>query len=296
VTSTNAPGLTPRLRSLLFAPAVKPELAARLPERGADAIVIDCEDATPAAAKTQGRANARALAPQLAAAGCNVMVRVNSPTTEWFADDVAGGLAPEVLAVVVPKVDTVAGLDEVSRALDEAGFATLGIFAGIETALGVADARPLLAHPRVVAAYFGAEDFIADMGGVRTTSNAEVATARSLVALAGRLAGVPTLDQVVTDFRNDDRFVAECAEARALGYAGKLCLHPGQVALANVAFAPTTDEIGRARRLLTAYEDASAAGVAAIDFEGQMVDEPLAAQARRVLAYAVDTTPDPDGA
>ena len=100
---------------------------------------------------------------------------------------------------------------------------------------------------------------------------------------------VPVLDQVVTDFRDDDRFVREAAEARALGYAGKLCIHPGQVVLANAAFVPSAAEVDRARRLLAAYEAASAAGVAAIDFEGQMVDAPLATQARRVLDLADET-------
>ena len=90
----------------------------------------------------------------------------------------------------------------------------------------------------------------------------------------------------MTDFRNDERFTREAAEARALGYAGKLCIHPDQVAIANAAFVPSADEVDRARRLLEAYETASAAGVAAIDFEGQMVDEPLAAQARRILTLA----------
>ena len=273
-----------RLRSLLFAPAVRPDFIANLPERGADAVVIDCEDATPANAKAEGRSNARTLAPRLAAAGCQVLVRVNGQPTEWFFDDVAGGLTPDLAAVIIPKVETIGGLDAVGRALDAAGFSDLGVLAGLETALGVADARSLLAHPRVVAGYFGAEDFIADMGGVRTDDNGEVLFARSAVALAGRLAGVPVLDQVVTDFRNDERFYSEAAEARALGYSGKLCIHPGQVAIANEAFVPTADEVDRARRLLAAYETASAAGVAAIDFEGQMVDEPLATQARRIIA------------
>jgi citrate lyase subunit beta/citryl-CoA lyase len=124
------------------------------------------------------------------------------------------------------------------------------------------------------------------MGGVRTDDNHEVAYARSAVALAGRLAGVPMLDQVVADFRNDDRFRREAAEARAMGYGGKLCIHPGQVALANEAFVPSVADVDRARRLLAAYESATADGVAAIDFEGQMVDEPLAAQARRVIELA----------
>lgn len=274
-----------RMRSLLFAPAVRPDFVTRLGERGADAVVIDCEDATPPDAKSVGRANALSLAPALAAS-CQVTVRVNSPTTEWFVDDIRGGLCAELAAVVVPKIESIAGLDLVAGELADAGFADLGVVAGIETALGVADARALLAHPQVVAAYFGAEDFIADMGGVRTAGNHEVAYARAAVALAGRLAGIPVLDQVVTDFRDDDRFTRESAEARALGYAGKLCIHPGQVALANAAFVPSTAEVDRARRLLQAYETASAAGVAAIDFEGQMVDAPLATQARRVLDLA----------
>jgi citrate lyase subunit beta/citryl-CoA lyase len=274
-----------RLRSLLFAPAVRPDFLAKLPARGADAVVIDCEDATPSNAKAEGRANARELAPGLASQ-CAVTVRINPPATEWFADDVRDGLVPDLAAVVVPKIETVEGLAGVVAALDAAGLTELGIVAGIETALGVADARPLLVHPRIVAAYFGAEDFIADMGGVRTESNHEVVYARQRVALAGRLAGVPVLDQVVTDFRNADRFTHEAAEARAMGYAGKLCIHPGQVELANAAFTPSGAEIDRARRLLEAYETASAAGVAAIDFEGQMVDEPLAAQARRIIALA----------
>lgn len=274
-----------RLRSLLFAPAVRPDFIPKLPGRGADAVVIDCEDATPPEAKAEGRANARRLAPGLARS-CHVTVRVNPPTTEWFAADIRDGLVPELAAVVVPKIETLDRLAEVTAALDAAGLTDLGILAGIETALGVADARPLLAHPRVIAAYFGAEDFIADMGGVRTASNDEVAFARGAVALAGRLAGIPTLDQVVTDFRDDERFTAEASGARAMGYAGKLCIHPGQVGLANAAFTPSAAEVERARRLLDAYAAARAAGRAAIDFEGQMVDEPLAAQARRVIELA----------
>ncbi len=275
-----------RLRSLLFAPAVRPDFVAKLAERGADAVVIDCEDATPANAKAEARANARRLAPTLVAAGCQVTVRVNAQPTEWFRDDIRDGLSAGLAAVVVPKVETLAGLEAAAAALDEAGFGELGVVAGLETALGVADARLLLTHPRVIAGYFGAEDFIADMGGVRTDDNHEVVYARSAVALAGRLAGVPVLDQVVTDFRNDDRFEREAAEARALGYSGKLCIHPGQVAIANAAFVPSADEVDRAQRLLAAYRAATAAGVAAIDFEGQMVDEPLATQARRVIALA----------
>jgi citrate lyase subunit beta/citryl-CoA lyase len=271
---------------LLFAPAVRSDFVTKLASRGADGVVIDCEDATPPNAKEEGRANAVALAPEIVGRGSLVFVRVNAVASPWFDDDIAFGLAEGLTGIVVPKVESLEQLAKVAAALDRAGRRDLGVLAGIETALGVADARPLLAHPRVVAAYFGAEDYIADMGGVRTASNAEVACARSAVVMAGRLAGVLTLDQVVTDFRNDAAFTAEAAEARAMGYRGKLCIHPNQVALANAAFVPSDAEVDHARRLLASYESASASGVAAIEFEGQMVDEPLAARARQVVAAA----------
>ena len=261
-------------------------MLAKLPATGADGVVIDCEDATPPNAKAEGRANARSLAREIAGSEVQVFVRVNAVATPWFRADVAEGLTPELAGVIVPKLENLDQIDEVAEALEAAGHGGLGVLAGLETALGVSDARPLLAHPRIVAAYFGAEDFIADMGGVRTRSNVEVLYARSGVALAGRLAGVPTLDQVVTDFRNDSVFCEEAREARALGFRGKLCIHPGQVLLANTAFTPSLEEVEHARELLAAYEAASASGVAAIEFQGQMVDEPLAARARQVLAGA----------
>jgi citrate lyase subunit beta/citryl-CoA lyase len=134
--------------------------------------------------------------------------------------------------------------------------------------------------------YFGAEDFVADMGGVRTPGNTEVLYARSRVALAARLGAVHALDQIVADFRDDARYLTEAHEARALGYGGKLCIHPAQVSLAHQAFTPSSDEVDRASRLLAAYEDAAARGEATIDFEGEMVDEPMARRARSVLDAA----------
>jgi citrate lyase subunit beta/citryl-CoA lyase len=275
-----------RLRSLLFAPAVRPDFIAKLPQRGADGVAIDCEDATPPGAKQEARDNCRRLVPEIAGRGPLVFVRVNGVPSPWFEDDVRGALCPELTGLLLPKVERPEQLASVEAALEAAGLPQLWVVAGIESALGVADARALLAHPRVGAAYFGAEDFIADMGGVRSESNEEVLYARSRVALAARLAGVPVLDQVVTDFKSDDRFEREVREARALGYRGKLCIHPGQVPLANAGFLPSGEEVDQARRLLDAYERASAGGLAAIDFEGQMVDEALAARARQTLAAA----------
>lgn len=278
------PNPLPRLRSVLFAPAVREDLVPKLVRSGADGVVIDCEDATPIGQKDVGRANAAALAPTIMGHGSAVFVRINPPTTPWFHDDVTEGLDADLAGVIVPMVETVEQLDQCAAALAETGLGHVGIIAGFETALGAADARSLLAHSQVVGGYFGAEDYIADLGGVRTESNLEVLYARSSVAQSGRIAGKPVLDQIVADFGNDGRMRDESFEARSMGYAGKLCIHPGQVAIANDGFTPSDAEVERAQRLLAAYDAGVASGVAAIDFEGQMVDGPLAEQARHVLA------------
>ena len=204
---------------------------------------------------------------------------------DWFTADVSDGLCAGLDGIFVPKLESAAAVRLVRAALDGAGHTDLAIGAGIETAAGVHRVDEVLGAG-VDLAYFGAEDFVADMGGVRTTDNREVLYARSRVALAARLAGVPLLDMVVTDFGDDDRFRAEAAEARALGCAGKLCIHPAQVALANAAFVPTPDELDRARRIVEAYDEAVSAGHAALAVDGQMVDEPLARRARAVLDQA----------
>src|SRR4051812_43107113 len=229
--------MTARWRSMLFVPANRPDLAAKATRSAPDVVVLDLEDAVPPA----GKADARATATEAAAALAGevpVCVRVNPPGTPWFADDVAS-LPDGLTAVVVPKLESADQLDHVAEALGGRP-----VVAGIETVRGAVDARLLLGpasafgprRPAVVACYFGAEDFIADLGGVRTPSNHEVAHPRAYVAMAARLAGVPALDMVTLDFRDDARYTEEAGQARALGYAGKLCIHPAQVALANDAF------------------------------------------------------------
>lgn len=277
-----------RLRSLLFAPASRPDVLAKLPRTGPDGVVLDLEDAVPADAKADARPHARVVGSELATAHPDmaVYVRVNATPTEWFAADVAEAVAPEVSGIIVPKLESLAQVDAVVAALVQAGLGHLHILAGIETAQGVESAGELFRSPAVQVGYFGAEDYVADIGGVRTYENAEVLYARSRVALAARLGGVLALDQVVTALDDEERFLHDAAQGRALGFAGKLCIHPAQVALAHRAFSPTGEEIDRARRLLAAYDEAMARGEAAIAFEGQMVDEPLARHARAVLATA----------
>ncbi len=262
-------------RSVLFVPGNRPDLAAKAPRSRPDLVVLDLEDAVPPAAKDDARSLVSQAVRQLSGS-LPVAVRINPPGTPWFTDDTTS-LPDGLDAVVVPKLDAVGTLDLVAEAVGGRP-----VMAGIETVRGVADAREILRSP-VTACYFGAEDYVADLGGTRTDTNDEVASARSWVAMAARLAGVAALDMVTLSFGDDARFRREAAEARALGYAGKLCIHPAQVVLANEAFRPAHEEVDWARRLLAAFDEA---GGTTIGFEGIMVDEVVAARARAILVGA----------
>jgi len=277
--------MSARWRSVLFVPGNRPELAAKALGSGTDLVVVDLEDAVPATAKDDARARVDEAVAILAGT-VPVAVRVNPPGTPWFGAD-AAALPAGLAAVVVPKLDAATTLELVADAVGGRP-----VVAGLETVRGVADAREVLATP-VTACYFGAEDYVADLGGVRTDANHEVAAARAWVAVAARLAGVTALDMVTLSFGDDDRFRREAAEARALGYAGKLCIHPAQVTLANEAFQPSDDEVGWARRVLVAFDEA---GGMTIGFEGLMVDEVVAARARAILDSAGRDRADADSA
>lgn len=280
----------PRWRSLLFAPAVRPDVVAKTPRTGPDAVVADLEDAVPPAAKPSARGQARDATAGLAAdhPGTAVLVRVNGVGTPWFEGDVAGALHAGLTGVVVPKVEHPDHLATTRRALGDVGLGHLLVVAGLESAWGVARCEELA--PLADAVYFGAEDYTADVGGRRTVDGVEVLYARSRVALAARLGGVPALDQVVTATSDAERFRRDAALGRDLGYAGKLCIHPSQVTLSHEAFSPTGAELDHARRVVAAYGDAAARGEAAVVVDGEMVDEPIVRRARALLAL------DPGGA
>ncbi|HJM32828.1 MAG: CoA ester lyase [Acidimicrobiales bacterium] len=272
-------------RSVLFAPGNRADVLAKLPRSGPDAAVIDLEDATPADQKAEARVICRQVTADLTAShpGLPLLVRINAADTGHFADDVADGLSPGLAGVVVPMLDSSEAVEAVADALDAAGHTDLPIMAGLETVAGVVDARTVTTHPRVAWCYFGAEDYVVDLGGVRTDSNDEVAVARAQVAQAARVGGVHAIDMVVRSLDDEARFRRESAEARALGFSGKLCIHPAHVALAHDCFQPTDAEIAWAGRVVEAWEAAVARGDAAIQVDGGMVDEPVARRARAIL-------------
>jgi citrate lyase subunit beta/citryl-CoA lyase len=269
------------LRSLLFVPGNRMELLAKVPRWQPDAVIVDLEDAV--AEPDKDAARQAVAGADLAVPGSLVLVRVNAPGTPWHDDDVAVCLGSGAASIVVPKAEDPAVIVDLQRRLESSG-RKIGLLLGIESALGVARARELLATSGVGSAYFGSEDFLADMGGRRTGNGLEVLYARSEVALAGRLAGVPVIDQAVVAVDDDAAFTADAEAGRALGYAGKLCVHPRQVPLAHAAFSPTDAEVAAARRVLEATAD----GVAVVD--GQMVDAVHIRLARHVLERAGEAT------
>jgi citrate lyase subunit beta / citryl-CoA lyase len=272
-------------RSLLFVPGSRPDMIGKLHRWAPDAAVIDLEDAVAAAAKDTARQVGLTAAKALDLPGTAVLVRINPAGSPWFADDLRAvaraGREGVVHGVVLPKYAGPAALVEVRSAMPPAA----RIVAGVETVRGVASCRDLLARG-VDAAYFGAEDYIADLGGYRTDAGLEVLYARSEVMLACRLAGIGAIDQAVTAIRDDDRFTADAQAGRSLGYTGKICVHPGQVGLAHQVFTPSAAEIEHARAVL---ELAAAQGVGTVD--GQMVDDVHVRMARQTLARTGQRAP-----
>jgi len=273
--------MTQRLRSMLFAPGNKSELLEKFSKIQPDAAVIDLEDAVPDTEKTEARKNLQKYGSAVEGRGFALFTRVNPISTGYFELDIQA-VPPEIDGVIIPKVSSVEELDE-AQIIFSRNSVEANIVVGIETVQGVVSASEILGNRSVVAAYFGAEDYVLDLGGVRTVGNDEVFLARSQMGMASRMTGVPVIDQIVADFSDSKRFVKEAEQARALGFSGKLCIHPSQVLLANQSFSPSAEEIIRAEELLTAYDQAVSQGSASVVFDGQMVDEALAKQARRVL-------------
>ena len=262
-------------RSLFFVPGSRPELLGKVSRWRPDVAVLDLEDAVPAAGKDTARAAAVTALAQTDVPS-TLLVRINPPGTAWFDADLSAVADGPAAGVVLPKYESADQVAAVRRRLPSDAV----VVVGIESARGVADCAVLLEAP-VDAAYFGAEDYIADLGGRRTSGGSEALYARSHVVLAARLAGVGAIDEAFVDIRDDDGFVANARAGQAMGYTGKICVHPRQVELSHQVFTPAAEDVEHARAVVAAFESG---GVATVD--GQMVDEVHVRMARRVLARA----------
>jgi citrate lyase subunit beta/citryl-CoA lyase len=281
------------VRALLFAPGDDARKLSKVNGFGADAVVIDLEDAVAESQKTVARALARAAIPKYGD-GQIVAVRVNSIQSGRLHDDIAAVACPQLAAIVVPKVEECETLHEADRALAAAErdhgveIGTIRLLPLIETALGVVRVEEILlgAPARALTALFGSADLAADLGVELTPEGAELLYARGRVIVAARAAAMTApIDGPYLRLSDDDGLIADCRRSRGLGFQGRVTLHPKQVARTQRAYFELTDEeLAAQRRIVEGFEHAQRAGLAAVQVDGRFVDQPVYLLARRRLA------------
>lgn len=264
-------------RTLLFVPGDRPERFAKAAASGADAVVIDLEDAVPMAAKQAARQAVRAGWNELQALGVPVVVRSNAwGSDEWAADlDCLRSLA-SIAALMLPKAESAEAVQAAHQ--DMGGVLILPL---IESAAGYDAVKAIAAAPGCLRLVVGHIDFMADTGIACGDDQAELDSLRFAVAIATRLSGLaPAIDGVTVQIDDEATLRSDTLRARRFGFGGKLCIHPRQVPGVHAALAPSDEELAWARRVLAAE---AAAGGGAVQLDGRMVDLPVVLRARRLL-------------
>jgi citrate lyase subunit beta / citryl-CoA lyase len=264
-------------RSYLYVPGNRPDRFDKACAAGADAVIVDLEDAVPPVEKEAARA---ALASWLSP-DKSVMVRVNAAGSEWFERDLAACDAAGVAGVILPKAEEID--DGVLSLCRRRGIACLPL---IETAAGMAQAESVAATPCVQRLMFGTIDFQFELG--IDGDGDELLAFRSRLVLASRLAGIQSpVDGPCTSWEDQALLMADSQRARKLGFGGKLCIHPKQVAIVNAAFSPDEAQIAWASKVLDA---AQRSGGAAVAVDGRMIDRPVILKAERIARQAARNT------
>ena len=280
------------MRSKLFVPGARPELFTKALAGDADALSFDLEDSVPEAGKAAARDNlAQFLRSEAATATAKLLiVRTNGTDSPHFAADLAAMALPAVALLNIPKIESATQLQQVAEALDRAEAANgvthpIGLLVNIETPRGLRRAAELAAaHPRVAGLQLGLGDLFAPNGIARTPAN--VHAVLFALKMAAAEAGVFACDGAWPDVADAEGFLTEARMAQQLGFIGKSCIHPKQVALANDTFSVPAERIAEARRIVAAAEAAAAQGHGAFLFEGRMIDLPFLRQAQALLATA----------
>jgi (S)-citramalyl-CoA lyase len=265
-------------RTILFVPGNRPERFAKALGAGADAVVIDLEDAVSASEKTQTRDVVLQWFASRAAGTAPVGIRVNSPYTADGIQDLAmlsqTSARPDF--ILLPKVESAFEPQLFARLLANGDGTDL--ICAIETARGLDQAYAIAAAPGVVALAFGGADLAADLRAEFSWD--ALLHARTSLVRAAAAAQIGVLDVPFLDIRDDTDLAAECRMARALGFTGKFSIHPKHVAAMNTAFSPSDEQIRDAQALIAAFE---AAKGSAAEFRGKMIDEAILKAARTVL-------------
>ena len=282
-------------RSHLYVPGDKPEVLAKALGRGADALIVDLEDAVAPASKDAARTVVAEWLSGLPAAADNpvqVWIRINSG--EMGHTDVRAVLSPAVTGVVAAKTESaeeLVALHAVLTAMEdklELPAGSIGVVPLLESANAVLNALSIAKAPRVQRLQVGEADLRADIGVELGADGRELLYVRSQVVLISAAAGIdPPVGPVDTNFRDTEALAESTRAVKRMGYVGRACIHPTQAAIVNEVFTPTADEVAAAKDLIARFDAAMAAGEGVcLDAQGRMVDEAVVRQARRTLSLA----------
>lgn len=289
-----------RMRSKLFVPGSRPGLFSKALHSDADVVCFDLEDAVLPAQKAEARSHVQTFLQENAAADRMVMVRVNSSRSTFFAEDISAVVWPGMKMVNLPKVEDPFEIDQLSAALSkferERGLARcIAILPTIESPRGLRLAHSIAGtDARVAGLQLGLVDLFEPLD-ISAQDALAAQNIRLQLRLAAGEAALPCFDCAFPQFSDVDGFAAEAAAARSLGFSGKSCIHPNQIAAANRIFSPSAEEIAAAHRTVQAARDAAAGGLGGFALEGAMIDEPMVRRAEEIIQFAAQLNGEGDG-
>ena len=288
----------PWRRSIHFVPGGNERMFGKALDLPADALILDLEDSVTQENKATARKAVCDWLREGKFGGRRKLVRINPLDSPWGAEDIAAVIAGKPDGLVVPKACRLADVEAVDSLVTkeegrtgmEIGMVKL-LLIGTESPASVFHLREMANHGRVDGMTWGSEDLSAELGAsaIRDENGEYLDVfrmARSMALLAAAAAGRQAVDTIYADIRDREGLRADCRRAAAMGFSGKLTIHPDQIAIVNEAFTPSDAEISEARELLAAAGEHRAAGRMAFRFRGQMVDAPHLKRARRILARA----------
>ena len=275
-------------RSVLYMPGSNTRALEKARGLPADALILDLEDAVAPDAKAMARAN---VASALRAGGSGrreIAVRVTGRATPWGYEDLGAAATMKADAVLLPKVESADTVRQAEALLAAAGAsASLAIWCMMETPLAMLRAEAIAsASPRVTCLVMGTSDLTKDLQARHTRDRLPMMTSLGLCLLAARAYRLAILDGVHLDLADDAGFAEVCRQGRALGFDGKTLIHPKTIAAANEAFAPASDEVAWARRIIAAHAEAEAAGKGVVLVDGKLIENLHVEDARRTVALA----------
>ncbi len=276
------------MRSALYLPASNDRAITKARTLPCDAVILDLEDAVAPEMKAAARTAAVTAFTEGSFGRQLRVLRINALDTDWGADDLAAAATLDIDAVLAPKVD---GPDDVARY--DAALATAGpgvkLWVMIETCLAVGQLQAIAdctRSTRLAGFVMGTNDLALEMRSKMAPDRTTMLPILTLALAAARSCGLIALDGVCNDFSDLDRFTAEAAQGRAIGFDGKTLIHPAQVDPCNAAFSPTSDEVETARSISAAFALPENKGKGAIRLDGRMVERLHLVEAERVLAMA----------